>query len=110
MTTSRSLDELVKTISLVQVVNYAAAAFALAAAVFWFISASVRTPTSFSIDVDTTRATWDGSRGGSGSSLDLLNLGQALRRQSRWSSYAAICAAVAAVLGAFAFMLSSGSN
>jgi hypothetical protein len=36
----------------VQGVNYAAAAFALVAAVLWFVSASVKTPSSFDINFE----------------------------------------------------------
>ena len=92
---------------LVQCLNYAAAAFAFAAAVLWFISALVKTPPSFSIAVEVSTSSYDDSAGGTGYSLDLLNLANALRRQSRWNAYAASCAGLAAILGALALLLSA---
>src|SRR5690348_12872085 len=85
--------------TLVQGVNYVAAAFALCAAILWFVSASVRTPEAFANSVDLSNATWSSLRG-HGDSSDLMDLGAALKRQSRWSAHAAICAGVAAILGA----------
>jgi len=58
----------------VQGVNYAAAAFALVAAVLWFVSASVKTPSSFDINFEISVSSYDGSAGGTGYSLGLSNL------------------------------------
>jgi hypothetical protein len=48
-------------------------------------------------------------RGGTGYSLDLYNLAEALRRQSRWSGYAAACAGAAAILTAIGAGLAGSS-
>jgi hypothetical protein len=58
----------------VQGVNYAAAAFALVAAVLWFVSASVKTPSSFDINFEISVSSYDGWAGGTGYSLGLSNL------------------------------------
>jgi hypothetical protein len=89
--------------------NYTAAAFGFAAAVLWFVSAFVRTPSSFSVAVDISAATWDASVGGVGYSQDLSDLGDALKHQSRLSAYAAACAGMAAILGAAALTLGDSS-
>jgi hypothetical protein len=91
--------------SSVQGVNYAAAAFALVAAVLWFASASVKTPSSFDINFEISVSSYDGSAGGTGYSLGLSNLAEALKSQSRWSGYAAVCAGVAAILTALALII-----
>jgi hypothetical protein len=91
----------------VQGVNYAAAAFALVAAVLWFVSASVKTPASFDINFEISVSSYDGSAGGTGYSLGLSNLAEALKSQSRWSGYAAVCAGVAAILTALALIIAS---
>jgi hypothetical protein len=93
-----------------QYLNYASAAFAISAAALWFVSALVKTPSSFPIAVDISAATWDGSVGGTGYCPDLSNLGYALKRQSRWSAYAATCAGIAAILAAIPLILGAGSN
>ena len=91
--------------TLSECVNYAAAAFAIAAAVLWFMSARVKTPQSFGIAVTISTSPFDGSSGGTGHSPDLWNLGYALKRQSRLSAYAAACAAIAAILNTAAIPL-----
>ena len=80
-----------------QIANSIAALFGALAAILWYRSSKVRTPETFSILVDITPATWDGSVGGKGYSPDLQALGTALSSQSRLSKNAAICAAVAAI-------------
>jgi hypothetical protein len=92
-----------------QGVNYAAAAFAFAAAVLWFISALVKTPSSFDITVEISASGYDASAGGTGYSVGLCNLAKALKCQSRWSGYAAACAGVAAILTALAAGLTGSS-
>jgi hypothetical protein len=73
------------------------AVFAIIAALLWLQSARVRTPTQFPINTITPIGGI-----GTGGSPALQELGQALRRQSRWSAAAAICAAVSALLQAIA--------
>ncbi len=94
---------------LLQGVNYAAAAFAFAAAVLWFVSASVQTPSSFDINVEISVSSYDGSAGGTGYSVGLCNLAEALKCQSRWSGYAAVCAGFAAMLTALGAGLAGSS-
>jgi hypothetical protein len=77
-----------------------AALFALGAGVLWFLSALVKTPASFDIAVDITRATCDGSVGGTGYSMQLSQLAHALKTQSRRNGYAALCFCAAALLAA----------
>ena len=80
------------------------ALFAIFAAVLWFVSAVVKTPTSFGIYVvrpflppmDPLGATYIGQ----GYSEDLISLANALKRQSRFSAWAAICAGISAFLQA----------
>ena len=81
-----------------QFVNFAGGLFAFAAAILWFISALVRTPETFVIRNEILESSFDNSVGAFSDSLDLNELGKALRRQSRWSARAAVCAGVAAFL------------
>jgi hypothetical protein len=93
------------------IVNSLAALFAVPAGVLWYRSSRVRTPETFSITVDITKATWNGSVGGAGHSTDLAKLAEALKLQSRLSRDAALCASVAALLQAIGLMLVAvGSN
>ena len=87
------------------ILNYVAAGFALGAGILWFISARIKTPRSFSIAVDITQSSWDGSVGGSGASADLASLGTTLGCQSYWSARAALCAAASAILTALALAI-----
>mgnify|MGYP001807584186 CR=1 FL=1 len=89
-----------------QIANGGSAVFAIAAAALWFWSAMVHTPDSFPIALDITTSSYDGSSGGTGSSLALSQLGDALKEQSRRSAYAAICAGAAAALQAAALLVS----
>jgi hypothetical protein len=79
----------------------ASAIFAIAAAVLWLVSATVKLPNNFPITVTSLHTMMDQLIGAqivsSGSSSELDQLGQAMIRQSRWSAWAAGCAAVAAV-------------
>jgi len=67
----------------------------------------VKTPTSFDINFEISVSSYDGSAGGTGYSLGLSNLAEALKSQSRWSGYAAVCAGVAAILTALALIIAS---
>lgn len=80
------------------IVNALAAFFAFAAGALWYLSGTVKTPDSFSVSVDISQSSWDGSTSGTGYSTELLELGHALKRQSRFSRYAAFCACAAAFL------------
>jgi hypothetical protein len=92
----------------VKYLPYAGAFFAVVAAVLWFLSARVKTPSSFHIQViaggGLGGALGGGPVGGgrvlSATSQDLTDLAKALIWQSRLSSAAAICAGIAAPLGA----------
>jgi hypothetical protein len=73
--------------------------FALAAATLWFISASIKTPTTFEI----TGADLGGLV--RAESPELTELGNAMKRQSRWSALAAKCAGVSAIAQAATILL-----
>ena len=81
------------------------ALFAIVAAVLWFFSAVVKTPKSFSINVirpDSMGLPFGGNPlggtyVGQAYSEDLIALANALRRQSRFSAWAAFCAGVSAI-------------
>jgi hypothetical protein len=73
--------------------TFLSALFALAAAVLWFLSATVETPPRFAIHTVTLQ---EGV--GHGWSEDLVALANALKDQSKFSSWAARCAAVSAYL------------
>jgi hypothetical protein len=88
-----------------QIANLGSAAFAIGAAFLWFRSARIETPDSFPVAVNIIVSSYDGSASGDGSSLALSELGVALKRQSQLSAQAAICAGVAAILGAAALLL-----
>lgn len=88
------------------------AIFALAAACLWFVSAIVKTPTSFAIHV--VRPQWGGPLGGNpmggtyighAYSKDLVSLADALKRQSKFSAWAAGCAGFSALLTAMIILL-----
>jgi hypothetical protein len=79
--------------------------FALAAAVLWFLSAVVKTPDSYSVHVVRPRSGLDQPLGGDpiggayigqAYSNDFVSLANALRRQSKLSAWAAVCAGVSA--------------
>jgi hypothetical protein len=97
-------------VTFVQCINYVAALFAFAAAALWFKSASIKAPTSFFIATEISQSSFDGSIGGSSFSADLTDLGEALKQQSRWSGYAAICAAIAAIFSGLALAIGAASN
>lgn len=72
----------------------------------WFASAAVQTPDAFQIDVVRAKGPLGRPLGGNpvgaihlgeGQSPQLQELGAALRRQSRWSAGAAVCAAISAL-------------
>jgi hypothetical protein len=83
--------------------DIASAALPIAAAVLWFASAYVKTPQTFTVKVLTTHTAYSDVAGsviigdGFGSSPELEDLGAALIKQSRRSSWAAISAALAAL-------------
>ena len=86
------------------VLSCVAAVLAVLAAVLWFMSAVVKTPDSFSVHVVRPREAplggnpMGGTYIGEAYSQDFTNLADALRRQSRLSAYAAICAGTSALL------------
>jgi hypothetical protein len=95
-------------------VQYLSAFFALAAAILWVKSALIRTPSSFAINVARPTGVFGtplggdplgGTYFGQGYSEDLNELGRQMRRQSRWSAAAAVCAAVGAVLQGGAILM-----
>jgi hypothetical protein len=89
--------------------NILSALFASAAAGLWLMSARVKTPDSFSIHVvRPDRPIGDnlthGTYMGHAHSQDFIVLADALKRQSRLSACAAICAACAAAMQGVAFI------
>ena len=78
--------------------------FAIAAATLWFVSAIVKTPTSFAIHVVRPQQQllggnpMGGTYVGQAYSEDLVSLANALKRQSRFSALAAFCAGISALL------------
>ncbi|MEW6438814.1 MAG: hypothetical protein AB1508_16775 [Pseudomonadota bacterium] len=80
------------------------ALFAFVAAILWVLSATVKIPKTFSINVlteHTEDAEFPGSQiiaSGWGESAELTELGMKLGEQSRLSAFAAIAAAGAAIL------------
>ena len=80
------------------------ALFAIAAAVLWFVSAVVKSPTTFKIHVVNPQQQplggnpVGGTYVGQAYSEDLVSLADSLKRQSKFSARAAICAGVSALL------------
>jgi hypothetical protein len=87
------------------IATYGSAAFAMAAAILWGLSARIKTPDSFPVAVDISVSSYAGSVGGHGSSIALSDLGAALKRQSQLSAQAAMCASLAAFLQVAALLL-----
>jgi hypothetical protein len=89
------------------------ALFAIGAAVLWFFSAVVKTPTSFAIHVVRPQQQpmggnpMGGTYGGQAYSEDLISLANALKRQSKFSAGAAICAGISALLQTASLLVSS---
>jgi hypothetical protein len=90
------------------------ALFAIAAALLWFVSAVVKTPNSFSIHVVRPDSSMGQPLGGNPQggtyvghaySNDLVTLAKALRRQSKFSAWAAGCAGVSAILQAASMLV-----
>ena len=96
--------------------NFASAGFAFVAAILWVISASIKTPQSFSVNVTTVHRgdpecpSAEVVGGGFGTSDDLNALGKALILQSRFSAMAAGSAAIAAVCQGLALLAQQNSN
>lgn len=83
------------------------AIFAVAAALFWFVSAVIQTPERFAITVVAPDSPMGQPLGGNplggihvgqAYSADLIALANALRRQSKLSAWAAACAGISALL------------
>ncbi len=94
------------------ILQWGSAIFAILAAALWLKSAIVKTPTSFGIYViepdEYTRPLGEplGAKyGGYGYSPELDELGESLRKQSKWSAAAAVSAAVSAICQALAIVL-----
>ena len=93
--------------------TWVSALFAIVAAVLWFMSARVKTPESFSIHVVRSNSFIGQPIGqpigatfiGTAHSADLVELANGLRRQSKLSAYAAVCAAASAVAQAITLAL-----
>jgi len=88
----------------------ASAIAAVLAAFLWFRSARVTTPSSFSIhvaklDFSPPLGMLGAEYVGHGYGQDLTELGNALTVQSRFSGYAAIAAAISAILQAISLIL-----
>lgn len=85
---------------------------AIPAALLWFLSAVVKTPQSFSVHVVRPDSPplggnpLSGEYVGQAYSNDLVNLANALRRQSRLSGWAALCASISAILQAVSILAS----
>ena len=93
------------------------ALFAIAAALLWFVSAVVKTPDRFSIHVVRPDSFMGqplggdplgGTYVGQAHSSDLVALANALRRQSKFSAWAAGCAGVSAILQTASLLFSPG--
>lgn len=90
---------------LVIILEMSLAACAILAAMFWLISARVKTPQSFSIHVVKPEtqpfggnAVMGGEYMGNAYSEDINNLAAALIKQSRWSSGGALFGSLSAIL------------
>lgn len=101
-------------IQIVALLRCASAVFAVVAAVLWFKSAKVKTPSSFPVNVvqgDSFSQPFAQPLGGTfvgqGYSPALNELGEALRRQSKWSAWAAGFAAVSALFQALTMLFES---
>ena len=99
---------------LATILTILSAIFAIAAALLWFISAVVKTPESFSIHVVRPDSFMGEPLGGNplggtyvghAYSSDLVALANALRRQSKFSAWAAGCAGVSAILQAASLLV-----
>jgi hypothetical protein len=87
------------------ILSLLSAIFAIAAAALWFLSAVIKTPEHFAIHVVNLGGSKPiGPIGGGyvdqAQSSDLIDLANALRKQSRLSAWAASCAGVSALLQA----------
>jgi hypothetical protein len=94
--------------------NGASVLFAVAAAALWLWSARVKTPNGFSVHVVRSDSTMGQPMGGNplggtyigqAYSNDFAGLAHALRRQSKLSALAAICAGISAALQALVLAL-----
>ena len=95
---------------MVTALQWGSAAFAVVAAVLWLKSAMVKPPSSFSIHVVRPNSLpygtpLGGTYVGHGHSPELNELGDALRRQSKWSAAAAGFAAASALCEGLAIAL-----
>ncbi|MGO9567321.1 MAG: hypothetical protein ACLP5H_07265 [Desulfomonilaceae bacterium] len=93
--------------SALTILSALSAVFAFAAACLWVVSAIVKTPTSFAIHVVHPQSEgplggnpMDGTYVGQAYSEDLVSLANALKRQSKFSAFAACCAGFSAFLSA----------
>jgi len=86
--------------------NVASALFAITAAILWWRSAVVKTLDHFSIHVSRPNSPMGAPLGGGplggvfvgqAHSDDLIALANALKRQSKFSAWAAICAGISAI-------------
>ena len=91
----RRIIEMRKMIKMMAIVTCLSVVFAIAAAILWFVSARVNTPEFFHII-----SVQVGGGVGSGHSPDLEKLAEALKKQSKFSAWAAICAGESAILQA----------
>lgn len=91
------------------VLNVASALSAIVAAVFWFLSARVEVPSSFSVHVSKPDGLMGEPLGGNplggqhighAHSRDFETLAEGLQKQNRLSAWAAVSAGVAALLQA----------
>ena len=90
------------------------ALFAFFAAVLWFVSGRVKTPTSFAIQVVRPHIPPMGNSAGAtyvgqAYSEDLSSLANALKRQSKFSAWAAICAGISAGCAGISALLQTAS-
>lgn len=100
------------TAHMISALQWASAGFAVIAAGLWLKSAMVKTPSSFPIHVvqpDSFSRPFGQPPGGTyvghGHSPALNELGEALRRQSKWSAAAAAVAAASAFCQALAILI-----
>lgn len=90
------------------------ALMAIIASVLWFCSVKIKTPKTFSIHVVKADGFFGEPLGGNplggqyvgnAYSDDLINLANALKKQSKLSAYAAICAGISAISQAVSVIL-----
>lgn len=84
---------------IVYIFNILSAFSAIFAAIFWYVSAKIKVPKDFPRSSD-----------GKGYSINIRPLSRSLQKQSKFSSYAALCASIAAICQAISILLNANSQ